>query len=239
MKKIVFSIILMFFILNSFSFVNAAVGIGMGPSRLTLEATVGESYSFDIVVFNPGDYDVKAKLNVNCKTCLSNFTLFEWKIADVNEDYQQFFRFVPDDVYIKNHTNLDSGVGITVHVTPSIWIKKDLIFTTPESINFLVRLINPGYTGKFGIPYYTLLIDDKNIKAQISASSYWSTFGAMGTVAAVGAPLDLHIVGMPMGSLIILIFIVLLIISLILVVLFKKTSLFRKLKNKIKYKRKE
>ena len=212
MKKFIFLMILTLSMLSSFSYVNAAVGIGMGPSRLSLEATIGKSYSFDIVVFNPGDYDVKAKLKVNCKTCLSNFTLFGWKIADVEEDYQQFFRFVPDDVYIRNHTSSGSGVGITVYVTPDLWIKKDLIFTTPESINFLVKQVKPDYPGRFEIPYYTLLIGDKRIKAQVSASSYWSTFGAMGTTAAVGAPLDLHIVGMPMGSLIILIVIFLLII---------------------------
>ncbi len=161
-----------------------------------------------------------------------NYTLFGWKIGEVNEDYQQFFKFVPDDVYVQNHTSPDSGNGITVYVTPKLWLKKDLIFNTPESLNFLIKSINKKYTGKFSIPYYTLLIGDKNIKAQVSASSYWSTFGEMGTMAAVGAPLDLHITGMPFGSLIILIFLFLLIVSVIVVILFKKTSLLRKIRKK-------
>ena len=236
MKKNFLILLFIFLAFNSFTFAKADVGIGMGPSRLSLNANVGNSYNFDIVVFNPGDYDVKAKLNVDCKTCLSNYTLFGWKIGEVNEDYQQFFNFVPNDVFIRNHTGVDDGVGITVYVTPNIWLKKDLIFITPESLNFLIKSINKGYTGKFSIPYYTLLLGEKNMKAQISASSYRSTFGAMGTIAAVGAPLDLHITGMPFGSLVILIVIFLLIISVILIIIFKKTSLFPKLFQKIRKK---
>ena len=236
MKKILSIFLFIFLTFNFFSFVKADVGIGMGPSRLSLDANVGNSYSFNIVIFNPGDYDVKAKLNVDCKTCLLNYTLFGWKIGDVNEDYKQFFKFVPDDVFIRNHTGVDDGAGITVYVTPNLWLKKDLILTTPDSLNFLIKSINKGYTGKFSIPYYTLLIGEKNIKAQISASSYWSTFGEMGTIAAVGAPLNLHITGMPFGSLVILIVLFLLIISVILLTIYKKTSLLQKIRKKISKK---
>ena len=111
-----------------------------------------------------------------------------------------------------------------------------MILTTPDSLNFLIKSINKGYTGKFSIPYYTLLIGEKNIKAQISASSYWSTFGEMGTIAAVGAPLNLHITGMPFGSLVILIVLFLLIISVILLTIYKKTSLLQKIRKKISKK---
>jgi hypothetical protein len=120
-------------------------------------------------------------------------------------------------VYVPNHTYVGSGeVPITVYVTPGIWIRKSLVFSTPESVNFLVRIINPGYSGEFGIPYYTLLLDDKYIKAKVGTSVYWSTFGAMGAIPAVGVPLDMHIKGIPTGSLLIIIFLSLLAIFLIL-----------------------
>lgn len=213
MRRCLILLVFLFILLYSSPAQASGVGLGIGPPRLSLEAITDKIYSFEIIVFNPGDYDVKAKLDVKCQTCASNITLFGTKIGEIREDYRQFFSFDAEDIYIPNNTNLNAGdIPITVNVNPGSWTRKDIVFFTPEALNYLVRLVNPGYTGEFSIPYYSLLTDDKYIKANIVVSAYWSTFGSMGATPSVGVPLDMHIQGIPFGSVLIVITIILLII---------------------------
>ncbi len=215
MKRALF-VFIVFFFLISIPSVFAGVGIGMGPTRLNIRTSIGNPYSATLIVYNPGDYDIKAKVTFECENCESDAYFFGWRIGKVREDYRQFFTFDPEEVYVPNHTGPEAAIPITVHITPSIWVKKELVISTPEEINFLVRGINPSYTGEFSIPYYTLLIDEKEIKGGITISAVWSTFGAMGATPAVGADLNMHIKGIPLGSLIIIILIIICVILFIL-----------------------
>jgi hypothetical protein len=209
MKKVflLISLIALFLVLPQIT--HADIGIGMGPSRFSIHVDTGKTFTADVVGFNPGDYDVRARINVVCKTCTYNYTFFGWKIGEVKEDYSQFFSFSPDDIYIPNHTNTESGIHINMLITPSIWLRKTLMIPTPESLNYLIRGIDSNYQGNIEIPYYSVLTDTKTVTAQISMQAYWSTFGSMGAAPAVGVPLNMSITGMPLGSLYILIAIIL------------------------------
>ena len=98
-------------------------------------------------------------------------------------------------------------------MTPNFWVRKELVIKTPESINFLVRLVNPSYRGEFSIPFATLLIGEKRLEGGITISAAWSTFGAMGATPAVGAPVTLRIKGIPLGSILIIVFLVFVVIG--------------------------
>ena len=213
MKRL-FPLFILFLLLASIPEVFAGVGIGMGPTRFTLSTSIGKPYSVTGIFYNPGDYDVIAKIEFQCENCDYEASFLGWHIGRVREEYRQFFRFDPEEVYLSNNTGPDSATPVTIHITPSMLVRKDLVITTSEDINFLIRGINPNYKGEFSIPYYTLLIGDKFIKGSVTASAVWSTFGSMGAVPAVGASLELSIKGMPLGSLIIILLLVLIVIVL-------------------------
>ncbi len=220
--------ILTFFILTFFFLIPevlAGVGIGMGPSNLDLKSNAGSPYYFNIIVYNPGSYDIKAKVTFECENCEENAYFFGWYIGRVREYYRQYFHFEPEVVYVPNNTIPENPVKVTVKVHPSLWVKKELIISTPEEINFLVRAVNPSYTGEFAIPYYTLLLNEKDIKGGITITAIWSTFGEMGAAPAVGAGLKLNIKGMPLGSFIIIVVIIIIVIALVL----WKTEIYKRI----------
>jgi len=208
---------LVFFTLFSFAIflpeVLAGVGIGMGPTRINLNTFIGKPYSVTIITYNPGDYDIKARLMFECRNCSYDARFLGLKIGEIREDYTQFFRFDPTEVYVPNKTGPDAAIPITVYITPNAFIKKDLVLFTPESINFLVRLVNPDYNGELVIPYPTLIVDNKILKGGITLSAFWSTFGAMGAVPAVGSDFQMNIKGVPLGSVIIIIVLVIIVIA--------------------------
>lgn len=221
MKRIIALLFFLLFIPE----VLAGVGIGMGPTRLDLKSSIGNPYSLNIILYNPGDYDVKAKLTFECEDCEENAYFFGWQIGRVKEDYRQFFNFESEVVYVPNHTIPENPVKVGVKIHPSIWVRKDFIVSTPEEINFLIRAINPSYTGEFSIPYYTLLLDEKNIKGGITATVVWSTFGEMGAAPAVGAEFNLNVKGMPKGSFVLIVVVIVIIIAGIV----WKTGVYKKI----------
>jgi hypothetical protein len=206
MKKFIL-LLLSYFLIISFLIpeVLAGVGIGMGPPRLELKATTQTSYSIGLIVYNPGDYDIKARVTFECENCEEKVYLFGWYLGRTKEDYTQFFNFEPEEVYVPAQTAPEKPVYVSLKVHPSLFAKKEFIVSTPEEINFLVRLINPSYKGEFSIPYYTLLLSEKEIKGGITATAVWSSFGSLGAAPAVGSYLTLNIKGMPLGSLILII----------------------------------
>ncbi|MEM5834899.1 MAG: hypothetical protein QXQ69_03570 [Candidatus Aenigmatarchaeota archaeon] len=212
MKRII-AFILSFFISFSIPEVLAGVGIGMGPPKLELATNTQTHYSIGLVLYNPGDYDIKAKLTFECQSCEEKVYLFGWYLGKIREDYSQFFHFEPEEVYIPAMTTPENPVTSYLKVHPTLFVRKEFVVSTPEEINFLVRIINPSYKGEFAIPYYTLLLDEKEIKGGITASAVWSSFGALGAAPAVGSSLNLRIRGMPKGSLILIIVAVLIIIA--------------------------
>ncbi|MEM7825633.1 MAG: hypothetical protein QW412_02110 [Candidatus Aenigmatarchaeota archaeon] len=212
MKKLA---LLFFFFFFSLFFVKeclAGVGIGMGPTKFNLVSSINKPYLISLIFYNPGNYDVKAKLTFECENCEEKVYFFGWYLGRIKEDYTQFFSFDSEEVYIPNNTIPEKPVSNLIKVHPNIWVKKEFIISTPEEINFLVRTINPEYPGEFSIPYYTLLLDEKKIKGGITATVVWSTFGEMGAAPAVGAEFNLSIKGMPTGSLILIILAVLIIV---------------------------
>jgi hypothetical protein len=70
----------------------ADVGIGMGPSRINIQASPGSVYSPQVVVFNPGDNDVIAELTSTCP----------WVSAQ------------PNTFYLASHTSASDGISINV-----------------------------------------------------------------------------------------------------------------------------
>jgi hypothetical protein len=227
MKKLVSLFILCFLVIFlSFPEVLAGVGIGMGPPKLDLKANAQTSYSIGLILYNPGDYDIKVRLTFDCENCEEKVYLFGWYLGRIKEDYTQFFTFEPQEVYVTNGTTPESAVYSYLKVHPSLFVKKEFIISTPEEINFLVRAINPSYKGEFSIPYYTLLLNEKEIKGGITATAVWSSFGPMGAAPAVGSYLTLNIKGMPLGSLILII----VAIVIIIVGILWKFGIFKRLR---------
>ncbi|MGC8812633.1 MAG: hypothetical protein ACP5O8_03570 [Candidatus Aenigmatarchaeota archaeon] len=207
-------LILTFFFTLSFFLpeVLAGVGIGMGPPRLDLATTLEKSYSINLIIYNPGDYDIKARVTFDCENCEEKVYLFGLYLGRTREDYTQFFNFEPEEVYVPAKTIPENPVYVSLKIHPNLWIKKEFVISTPEEINFLVRTVNPDYKGEFSIPYYTLLLNEKEIKGGITATAVWSSFGPMGATPAVGSYLTINIRGMPLGSLILIIVAILIII---------------------------
>ncbi|MEM5794560.1 MAG: hypothetical protein QXU07_04950, partial [Candidatus Aenigmatarchaeota archaeon] len=144
MKKLILCL-LSFFIFFPISKVLAGVGIGMGPPRLELAATIQNPYSIGLILYNPGDYDIKARLTFECESCDEKIYFFGWYLGKVRTDYSQFFHFEPEEVYVPTHTAPEAPVYSYLKVHPSLWVKKEFVISTPEEINFLVRMVNPSY----------------------------------------------------------------------------------------------
>jgi hypothetical protein len=226
MKKLFLVLIFFFTLFSSLPEVLAGVGIGMGPPKLDLSSITGKSYFINLILYNPGDYDIKARVTFECENCEEKVYLFGWYLGRTKEDYTQFFNFEPEEVYVPAQTIPENPVYVSLKVHPSLFVKKEFIVSTPEEINFLVRAINPSYKGEFSIPYYTLLLSEKEIKGGITATAVWSSFGSLGAAPAVGSYLTLNIKGMPLGSLILII----VAIVIIIVGILWKFGIFKRLK---------
>ncbi|MEM5855751.1 MAG: hypothetical protein QW472_05565 [Candidatus Aenigmatarchaeota archaeon] len=188
------------------------VGIGMGPPRVELTTNTQTPYSIGLLLYNPGDYDIKARITIECYNCEEKVYVFGFYLGRIRTDYSQFLRIEPEEVYVATNATPETPVYSYLKIRPSLWVKKEFIISTPEEINFLVRMVNPNYRGEFAIPYYTLLLDEKEIKGGITATAVWSSFGTLGAAPAVGSSLNLRIKGMPTGSLILIIVAILIII---------------------------
>ena len=193
---------------------------------ITLTASIGRPISSTVGIINPSKYDAKVKLTFDCVTCTKDAKIFGIKIGEIVENPYQVLSLDKEEVYVPAYTTGD-GLPVTLTVNPKlIWIKKLRIYT-PESINFLVKLINPKYQGKIEIPYLTLLIGNREIKGRIVVDAYWSSFGAMGVSPAIASVFELYVKGMPLGSFLIIITIFFAILILILYKCRRKLSKFK------------
>ncbi|MCD6371408.1 MAG: hypothetical protein J7L39_01700, partial [Candidatus Aenigmarchaeota archaeon] len=129
------------------------------------------------------------------------------------------------EVYVPPNT-MGDGIPITITLTPKLILIKYLRLYTPESINFLVRLINPDYPGSFDLPYPSLFLGDRTIRGRIVVNVYESTFGAAGVTPAMASTYIARVKGMPLGSLLI----ILLGIIFVVWVINKKTKFLKKSK---------
>jgi len=237
MKRLVICSLLFLFFFIQFSFAQGGVGVGISSMYITLTASIGRPVSSTVGIINPSKYDAKVKLTFDCVTCTKDAKIFGIKIGEIIEDPYQVLSLDRDEVYVRAFTTGD-GLPITLTVNPKlIWIKKLRIYT-PESINFYLRLINKRYKNYFDIPYPALLVGTHKIQGTLTAEVIWSSFGTLGVRPAVGASTWITLIGMPVGSLILLI----VGIILIIVAIFRKRIvkiLPKKLKEKLgKLKRK-
>ncbi len=202
------------------------VAIGINNYLLKIPIQVNSYNVAYIGIVNPSPYDLKVRVYFDCDTCVSDFKIFGVKIGESIEIPSQYFTLEKTDVFIPNNTR-GVGIPVAIHLHPRLILMKKLRIYTPESINFLVKLINPKYQGKIEIPYLTLLIGNREIKGRIVVDAYWSSFGAMGVSPAIASVFELYVKGMPLGSFLIIITIFFAILILILYKCRRKLSKFK------------
>lgn len=233
MKKLAGIWILLFFLFSSRSL---AQGVAIGINNYLLKIYIPvNSYRISYIgVTNPSPYDLRAKIYFDCDTCVSDLKLFGFRIGETLEIPSQYFTIGKKDVFVPNHTL--AGIPIPIYIHPKLLLIKKLRVRTPDSINFLVQLLNPRYQGKIDISYPTLLIGNKLIKGRIVVNVYWSSFGGMGVSPAVASVFELHVKGMPLGSFLTLL---LAFFTLLLLFFYKLRGKTLKFKFGLKRKRKK
>ncbi len=215
----------------------AQVGIGVNNYHLEFEASVGSYRLAYIGVINPSPYDVKAKVYFECDNCVSDVKIFGRKIGEKIFD-TSYITLDKDDVYVKAHTT-GAGIPVEIRVAPRLILINKIKLFTPESLNFLVRMLNPKYKGYVTIPYPALFLGERKIDGRVVVNAYWSSYGPMGVSPAVASIVKIRLKGMPVGSLILL----LIGISLVGLYLWKKiypkAKYFKIKKVKIRRKKKK
>jgi len=218
----VFLLVSIFFLPFSLS---QGLMIGINNYHIEVGATIGKSVPAYIAVLNPSPYAFKARVYFDCDNCKSDLYFFGTKIGEIIEDPYQLISIDKKEVYVPPNT-MGDGIPITITLTPKLILIKYLRLYTPESINFLVRLINPDYPGSFDLPYPSLFLGDRTIRGRIVVNVYESTFGAAGVTPAMASTYIARVKGMPLGSLLI----ILLGIIFVVWVINKKTKFLKKSK---------
>ena len=196
-------LLFLFFLLFLPDLTLSQVSIGITNYHIEDTVRIGQYYTRYIGVVNPGSYDVEVEVYFDCDNCKQPLTFLGNKIGEVKEIPEQYFRIGKDRLYVPNRT-AEPGKIIPIYVTPKLLILKEAKIYTPESINFLLRVLSPSYPGYFSFLYPSLLIGSKNIKGRIVVSVTKSTFGSMGVTPAIACTFNLTIIGMPLGSLLLI-----------------------------------
>ncbi len=101
MKNIITTLTMLISVLLSFHAAQANVGIGTSPSKLVLQVQSGQETTVEILVFNPGDQELK--VSFTAEGDIAPFTMFSEEIVEIDPEPQ------PHALPIKN--------GKTIQVT--------------------------------------------------------------------------------------------------------------------------
>jgi hypothetical protein len=216
MKKLaIFIVISLFFIFLPFpSF--AQVGVGITSYSIPLRGNVGDIYYINFGIMNPSSYTTKVKVYPQCDNCINEVKLFGFKLFDDEEILDEYFKLDKNVVDVPPQTTEQNAVPITIKFAPKLVIKKNLVFYTPEWLNFFIRYVNKGYPGKFKISYLALLVGTRDFKGRIVAEILSYDGMKPGVIPSVASTLEVHVRGMPFESFVFLVLMIILVIVVIL-----------------------
>jgi hypothetical protein len=215
MKKLpIFIVVISLFFSLPSSF--AQVGVGITSHTIILRGNVGDIYNFNFGIMNPSSYTTKVAVFTECDNCISEVKIFGLKLCENEENLDEYFNLSKDVVEAPPYSSEQNAVPITITFAPKLLVRKNLIFYTPEWLNFFIRYVNKGYTGNFKIPYFTLLIGTRDFKGRIVAEILSYDGMRPGVIPSVAAGLEVHVRGMPFESFVFLVLMVVLIVVVVL-----------------------
>jgi hypothetical protein len=214
-KLVIFLVVIFSFLLLPYSLAQP-VGVGITSYSIPLRGSVGDVYNINFGIINPSGYTTRVIVYPECDNCISEVKLFGVKLFYDEEILDQYFTLDKSTVTVPPHTTEQNAVPITIRFAPKLLIKKNLIFYTPEWLNFFIRYFNKDYNGSFKIPYFALFVGTRDFKGRIAAEVISYDGMTPGVVPSVASALEVHVRGMPFGSFVLLMLVVILIIFLIL-----------------------
>jgi hypothetical protein len=194
----------------------AQVGVGITSYSIPLRGNVGDIYYISFGIMNPSSYTTKVSVYPECDNCVNEVKLFGFKLFDDEEILDEYFKLDKDVVDVPPLTTQQNAVPVTIKFAPKLVIKKNLVFYTPEWLNFFIRYANKGYAGSFKIPYFTLLVGTRDFKGRIVAEILSYDGMKPGVIPSVASTLEVHVRGMPFESFVFLVLMVILIVVVVL-----------------------
>ena len=195
---------------------SAQVGVGITSYRIPLRGNVGDVYHINFGIMNPSSYTIKVIVYPECDNCINEVKLFGFKLFDDEEILDEYFKLDKNVVDVPPQTTEQNAVLVTIKFAPRLVIKKNLIFYTPDWLNFFIKYFNKEYPGNFKIPYLALLVGTRDFKGRINAEVLSYDGMKPGVIPSVASTLEVHVRGMPFES---FVFLVLMIILILVVVL--------------------
>jgi hypothetical protein len=215
---LVFFILISFLLLPYLPIVFSQVGsaIGVNNYHIQLAANLGDILTAGIGVFNPSDYEENVTVYAECDNCVSDAKIFGFTVGSIRQDIYQFVSLSKREMTLPPRTTADSAPIVWVVVNPKLLNIQYFGVTTPDSINFFIRLINPKYGNGFEIPYPAFFIGEKEFRGRVSFDVVSSSFGPLGVAPSIATTLLVKVKGMPLGSFILIL--AALIIAILLIV---------------------
>jgi hypothetical protein len=150
-KILSFTIALLIFITVFIEVCRAEVSLGIWPAEIGVNAYPHKTTVAEIYVFNPGDSNVKAKIEFYCENCERDIGLFKHKIGTVT--YEPDIDVNPSVLVAKENTSPFNPEKVDIIIHNPFWMKK----------HFKTSLFGK----EVSIPFYGITFDRNEFEGKI------------------------------------------------------------------------